>query len=61
MQQTKKSPKPEGRGERHSAAWGKRLSLVLLLATGMAFGQRWKNPTDGETSGRFQRIALRFR
>ena len=56
MQHKKKSPKSVRRGERHSAAWGKRLSLVVLLATGMAFGQRWKNP-DSETSGRFQRIA----
>jgi serine protease AprX len=31
--------KPPGRGERHSAAWGKRLTMTLLLATGMAFGQ----------------------
>jgi hypothetical protein len=40
MEHTKKSPKPAGRGERLSAAWGKRLSLMLILATGMAFGQR---------------------
>jgi serine protease AprX len=34
--------KPTDRNERHSAAWGKRMGfLVLLLATGMAFGQRW--------------------
>jgi hypothetical protein len=44
MVRTQKSQKPAGRGERHSAAWGKRLSLALLLATGMAFGQ------SGETS-----------
>jgi serine protease AprX len=57
MQQTKRAAKPAGRGERHSAAWGKRLSLMLILATGMAFGQRWNNPTAGET-GRFSsRIA----
>src|ERR1035437_1107795 len=31
--------KPPGRGERHSAAWGKRLTMTLLVATGMAFGQ----------------------
>ena len=31
--------KPTGREERHSAAWGKRLTMTLLLATGMAFGQ----------------------
>src|SRR5208282_2119963 len=35
-----KTQKPGARGERHSAAWGKRLTMVLLLATGMAFGQR---------------------
>src|SRR5258708_11245367 len=49
MRHKTKSPKPAGRGERHSAAWGKRLSLMLLLATGMAFGQRWTNSTAGET------------
>jgi serine protease AprX len=40
MVHTEKLRKSTGRGERHSAAWGKRLSLMLLLATGMAFGQR---------------------
>jgi serine protease AprX len=45
-----------GRGERRSAAWGKRLSLVLLLATGMAFGQRW-SPVAGESGRTFSRIA----
>ncbi len=40
MVRTQKPQKP-GRGERHSAAWGKRLSLVLLMATGMAFGQHF--------------------
>jgi serine protease AprX len=34
------SQKPAGRNERHSAAWGKRMSIVLLLVTGIAFGQR---------------------
>ena len=58
MEHTTKTQKPKGRGERHSAAWGKRLSLVLLLATGMAFGQRWNNPIAGESNGRFSsRIA----
>src|ERR1039457_5989158 len=41
--------KPTGREERHSAAWGKRLSMMLLLATGMAFGQRSHNPTASNT------------
>lgn len=43
MVRTTKSQKPSGRNERHSAAWGKRLSMVLLLVTGMAYGQRWNN------------------
>src|SRR5215470_17473915 len=57
MEQTKKSLKRGERGERRSAAWGKRLSLMLVLATGMAFGQRWTYPTANETTGRFSRIA----
>src|SRR5271166_6582568 len=52
MVRTQKSHKPTGRNERHSAAWGKRLGMALLLATGMAFG--WTNPND---TGRFSRIA----
>ena len=36
---------------------GKSLSLMLLLATGMAFGQRGTKPKAGEMSGRFSRIA----
>ena len=48
--------RPTGRDERHSAAWGKRLStlMVVVLATGMAFGQRWSNVPG---SGHFSRIA----
>ncbi len=50
-------PKKTGRGERHSAAWGKRLAMVLALTTGMAFGQSWNNLAANE-SGRFSsRIA----
>src|SRR5579871_1656375 len=49
-----KSRKPAGRHERHSAAWGKRLTLVVLLATGMAFG--WTTPSAAQ-AGRFSRIA----
>ena len=56
MGHKKKPQKPQWRGERHSAAWGKRLSLVLLLATGMAFGQR-PSPNASGTGGRFFRIA----
>jgi hypothetical protein len=46
MGRTAKSQKLE-RNERHSAAWGKRLSRMLVLsalvlATGMAFGQQSK-------------------
>src|SRR5271169_2482074 len=48
MKSTRKL-KPAKRGERHSAAWGKRLSMVLFLATGMAFGQRWTNATASES------------
>ncbi len=54
MVRTKKSPKQKKRGERHSAAWGKRLSLVLVLATGMAFGQP---ANEASATGRFSRIA----
>ena len=42
-------PKKTGRGERHSAAWGKRLAIVLALTTGMAFGQGWNNLASNET------------
>jgi hypothetical protein len=56
MLQTRKSRKPAGRGERHSAAWGKRLSvLVLVLVAEIAFAQPWNNQT---ANGRvFQKIA----
>ena len=50
MVRTRKSQRPDGRGERHSAAWGKRLSLVLFLATGLAFGQRVSSPTAAVTN-----------
>src|SRR5277367_2320993 len=56
MASRQKFKETAGRGERHSAAWGKRLSMVLLLATGMAFGQRWENPAAGQTA-KFSRIA----
>ena len=45
MVHTEKLRKPPGRGERHSAAWGKRLGIVLLLITGMALGQNSSNQT----------------
>jgi hypothetical protein len=56
MVRTQNSPKPKKRGERHSAAWGKRLSLVLFLATGMAFGQ-FANEPFGATGKFSSRIA----
>jgi len=38
MEQTRKKRKPAGRGERHSAAWGKRFGvLVLVLVAELAF------------------------
>jgi serine protease AprX len=46
MVHKQKLRKPKGREERHSAAWGKRLAIMLLLATGMAFGV---NPNAGNT------------
>ena len=46
MVHTQKLRKPPGREQRHSAAWGKRLAIMLLLATGMAFGA---NPHAGNT------------
>src|SRR5215469_18066650 len=53
---TTQKKRPTGRNERHSAAWGKRLStfMVVVLATGMAFGQRWSTPN---ANGRYSRIA----
>ncbi len=55
MIRTLKSKKP-GRSERHSAAWGKRVAMVVLLTTGMAFGQHWNNISSSE-SGRFNRMS----
>ena len=49
MVHTGKLRKPKRRGERHSAAWGKRLSIMLLLATAMAFGQAGQS---GRNNGR---------
>src|SRR5579863_50292 len=43
MLHNEKLRKPKGRGERHSAAWGKRLGIMLLLATALAFGQNSGN------------------
>ncbi|MGA8867241.1 MAG: S8 family peptidase [Candidatus Sulfotelmatobacter sp.] len=41
MSQTQETQKP-GRDERHSAAWGKRLGILLLVVlTEMAFAQGW--------------------
>src|SRR4030081_2765781 len=55
MVRTRKK-KPAGRNERHSAAWGKRLSvLVLLLVTEVAFAQRWNRP--GGSDGTSKRLS----
>lgn len=48
MVRSQKFPKPAGRNERHSAAWGKRLSfLLLVLVAEAAFAQRWNSQADG--------------
>jgi serine protease AprX len=45
MELTAKKRKPAGRGERHSAAWGKRLAiLVLALVAEVAFAQSKLSP-----------------
>ncbi len=49
--------KQKGRGERHSAAWGKRLCAVLFLATGMAFAQSWNVPARGNMRAASFRIS----
>lgn len=53
MLRTTKQRSPQ-RQERHSAAWGKRVSLVVLLATGMAFGSA---TGSGLHNGRSSNIA----
>lgn len=53
MLRTTKQTSPQ-RHERHSAAWGKRVSLVVLLASGMAFGSA---VASGQHNGRFSNIA----
>ncbi len=55
MIRTKKPSKP-GRNERHSAAWGKRVAFVLVLMTGIAFGQQWDS-VAGNKNGHFSRMA----
>ena len=52
MERTKNANKPQ-REERHSAAWGKRLGLVLLLATGLAFAA----PPAARQNARSSKIA----
>lgn len=42
------------RQQRHSAAWGKRVSLVVLLATGLAFGSSTRSARQ---NGTFSNIA----
>ncbi len=52
MLRTWKQQKPR-RQERHSAAWGKRVGLVVLLATGMALGS---TSPSARQNGRFSNI-----
>src|SRR5215467_1812591 len=47
-------PQKTKRGERHSAAWGKRLTMIVLLSTGMAFGQRWNDQAARESTRSFR-------
>jgi serine protease AprX len=49
--------KQKGRGERHSAAWGKRLCAVLFLVTGTAFAQSWNVPARGNMRAASFRIS----
>src|SRR5216683_993903 len=45
MEHLRKKRKPAGRGERHSAAWGKRLGVLLLaLVAEVAFAQHKLSP-----------------
>jgi serine protease AprX len=44
-------PKSAGRGQRHSAGWGKRLSLLLALTAGTAFAQTGQG--GGRAIGKF--------
>jgi len=39
MMRSNTSKQPAKRGQRRSAAWGKRLTMALLLSTGLLFGQ----------------------
>jgi serine protease AprX len=58
MSQTLK-PKSPSRGERHSAAWGKRLSmLLLLLIAEAAFAQNWTE--NGRPLGKFAPDLVEF-
>ncbi len=70
MQRTKRSQKPTGRDERRSAAWGKRLSIMLLLMTSMAFGQGRVAPDlsgllakaqHGSSDGKTVKVIVQYR
>src|ERR1700733_14863609 len=52
MLRANQSKRSTGRGEKRSAAWGKRLSMVLLLTTGMGVGEPWNNSTASEATSR---------
>src|SRR6516165_12729575 len=56
MLRAQKSRGPAGSGGTNAAAWGKHLTVVLLLATHLAFGQRWDN-LNAKQTGRFAKIA----
>src|ERR1700744_5543978 len=43
--------KRSNRGQRNSAAWGKRLGMILLLVAGAAFAQTWEG--GGHRVGKF--------
>jgi len=53
MEQTRKKRKSAGRGERHSAAWGKRLSMLLLLLIAEAAFAQHGNTSRTAAIGKF--------
>jgi serine protease AprX len=61
MEQTRKERKPAGRGERHSAAWGKRFSvLVLVLVTELALARTKLSPELHAKSGMPVNVIVQF-
>src|SRR5271165_1782403 len=49
MVRTAKRKQPAHRGERHSAAWGKHLSLMLVVVTGMALAPQLNAAAGGHS------------